>query len=95
MAWARNTRPMRPSSISSASLPTAGLKRSTWPTISFNPAKRAAAAMRSPSSKAVAIGFSTNTCLPAAIASKATRACCSEGVQMHTAWMSARSSSRR
>ena len=95
VAWARNTRPIRPSRISSESLPTAGLKRSTWPTISFRPATRAAAAIRSPSSSAVAIGFSTNTCLPASSASSAMRACCSEGVQMQTASRSARSNSQR
>src|SRR5918911_474952 len=44
VACTRKTWPMRPSAMSSASLPTAGLKRSTWPTMSLTPALRAAAA---------------------------------------------------
>jgi hypothetical protein len=40
---------------------TAGLKRSTWPTISVTPAARAAATISLPSSTDEAIGFSTRT----------------------------------
>jgi hypothetical protein len=43
---------------------TAGLKRSTWPTISVTPARSAAATMARPSSTFEAIGFSTSTCTP-------------------------------
>ena len=43
---------------------TAGLKRSTWPTISVTPALRAAAMMSRPSSTVEAIGFSTSTWMP-------------------------------
>ena len=43
---------------------TAGLKRSTWPTISVTPARRAAAMMARPSSTVGAIGFSTRTWMP-------------------------------
>ncbi len=38
---------------------TAGLKRSTWPTISVTPALRAAFTMSCPSSTVEATGFST------------------------------------
>ena len=38
---------------------TAGLKRSTWPTISVTPARRAASTMSRPSSTVEATGFST------------------------------------
>ena len=38
---------------------TAGLKRSTWPTISVTPALRAASTMSRPSSTVEATGFST------------------------------------
>ena len=43
---------------------TAGLKRSTWPTISVTPARCAAATMARPSSTVGAIGFSTMTWTP-------------------------------
>ena len=46
---------------------TAGLKRSTWPTISVTPARRAAATMARPSSTVGAIGFSTRTWMPRAM----------------------------
>ena len=40
---------------------TAGLKRSTWPTISLRPASIAAPRIRRASGRVVAIGFSTRT----------------------------------
>ena len=50
--------------IASLIASTAGLKRSTWPTISVTPARRAAAMMARPSSTDGAIGFSTRTWTP-------------------------------
>ena len=58
----------------SRSLAIAGLKRSTWPTISLRSASSAAPRIRSASGRVVAIGFSTSTCRPAASASSATSA---------------------
>ena len=55
---------MSSSRIASLMVCTAGLKRSTWPTISVTPARRAAAMMARPSSTDEAIGFSTRTCTP-------------------------------
>ena len=75
VAWARKTLPRRPSATSSRSFATAGLKRSTWPTISLRSASSAAPRIRSASGSVVAIGFSTSTCRPAASASSATSAC--------------------
>jgi hypothetical protein len=51
--------------------------------------------MRRPSSSVVAIGFSTSTCLPAAIASSAMLACCAEGAVMQIASMSLRETRSR
>jgi hypothetical protein len=50
--------------IASLMVSTAGLKRSTWPTISATPARRAAATMLRPSPGLEAIGFSTRTWMP-------------------------------
>ena len=50
---------------------TAGLKRSTWPTIKVTPARRAAATMSRPSSTEDAIGFSTRTWMPRAMQASA------------------------
>ncbi len=47
---------------------TAGLKRSTWPTMSVTPALSAASMIRRPSSTVWAMGFSTRTWTPRAMA---------------------------
>ena len=58
---------MSSSRIASLIASTAGLKRSTWPTIRVTPARRAAAMMSRPSSTVDAIGFSTRTWTPRAM----------------------------
>ena len=50
--------------MASLMVSTVGLNRSTWPTISTTPARRAAAMMALPSTTDDAIGFSTSTCTP-------------------------------
>ena len=51
-----------------------------WPAKSFSPRRSAASFMRSQSSMVSAMGFSTITCLPCSMASKACSACISGGV---------------
>src|SRR3984893_14581256 len=50
---------------------TVGLKRSTWPPMSFTPLRRAAATIWRPSSTVGAIGFSTRRSIPASMQSSA------------------------
>ncbi len=64
---------------------TAGLKRSTWPTISVTPARRAAATMARLSSTVEAIGFSTMMWMPRAAQSIAMSRCRWVGAAMVTA----------
>ena len=64
---------------------TAGLKRSTWPTIRVTPARRAAAMMARPSSTVGAIGFSTRMWMPREAQSSAMSRCRWVGAAMVTA----------
>ena len=74
---------------------TAGLKRSTWPTISVTPARRAAATMARPSSTVDAIGFSTRIWMPRAAQSSAISRCRCVGAAMVTASTPWRDQARR
>ena len=59
---------------------TAGLKRSTWPTISTRLLARAASIMRWASATVAAMGFSTNTWTPASSRATPRSAWCRLGV---------------
>jgi hypothetical protein len=61
----------QPSPMSRPSSRTAGLKRSTWPTWTGTPARRAADTIAIPSSTVAASGFSTRTAVPRSIAARA------------------------
>ena len=71
--------------IASLIASTAGLKRSTWPTISVTPARAAASMISRPSSTVEAIGFSTMTWTPRAMQASAISWCRWVGAAMVTA----------
>ncbi len=70
----------------------AGLKRSTCPTWSLTPVRRAASIMASASSTVAAIGFSTSRCRPAAAARSAAPRWATVGSAIETASQASSSS---
>ena len=85
--------PMRPASIAARAAANAGAKRRLNPTCSTTPACSAAAMARSASARVTAIGFSQNTCLPAAAAATTRSVWLRAGAVISTPSTSGRASS--